>query len=325
MHPRAEVTNMDHAEAFLGAMVEKPNDLGLRLIFADWLEEHGDPRGELLRLTHLLTHSIDVPDRSEKEARLQALQASGVRAIGPFLTNDLGMEFAWIPPGVVQMGSSEMERSRAHDEVLHRVTFTQGFWMQATLLTQRQWKAIMKGRNPSRFQGEDLPVESVSWGQAMDFCKALNKKEKKGWEYRLPSEAEWEYAARAGTQTPFWQGKTIRTDQVNCDGCISYLPAGATGDSRRMTTPVRQFTANAFGLHDMGGNVWQWCQDWYGPYPGGDVTDPEPGEEGERHVLRGGSCLNFPSGCRLALRNSGISGSGYDLCGFRVVAVGGLL
>jgi len=153
------------------------------------------------------------------------------------------------------------------------------------LVTQEQWNAIMPF-NPSEFKGEkNLPVETVSWDACQDFVKKLRDKDRKA--YRLPTEAEWEYACRAGTTTPFCFGDTIFTDQANYDGNKTY-GNGEKGVFRQKTTPVGSFPANAWGLHDMAGNVWQWCQDWHGAYPQNDVVDPQGSNAGPYRVLRGG-------------------------------------
>src|SRR5262249_47079270 len=148
------------------------------------------------------------------------------------------------------------------DETLHRVTLTQGFHLGVHQVTQAQWQAIM-GNNPSNFTGNDRPVEMVSWNDCVDFCKRLG--EKTGMWFRLPTEAEWEYACRAGTTTPFHFGETISTDQANYDGNYTY-GNGTRGVYRKRTKPAGSFPANAWGLHEMHGNVWEWCQDGYELY-----------------------------------------------------------
>ena len=153
-------------------------------------------------------------------------------------------------------------------------------------VTQAQWQAVM-GANPSHFKGEsNLPVENVSWDECVAFCEALGKKD--GKPYRLPTEAEWEYACRAGTTTPFHFGGTITVNQANYDGNYTY-GNGKKGVYRQKTTPVGSFPANAWGLFDMHGNVWEWCADWYGPYPEEELKDPQGFVGGDRRVCRGGS------------------------------------
>ena len=192
---------------------------------------------------------------------------------------------------------------------------TKGFYIGVYLVSQEQWKEIM-GNNPSKFRGEkNLPVDSVSWEDCQEFVKKLRHKDKKP--YRLPSEAEWEYACRAGTTTPFHFGETISTDQANYFGEAVY-GNGKKGLFRNKTTPVGSFPANAWGLHDMHGNVYQWCQDWSGDYPQKDVVDPQGPDAGKYRVMRGGSWLFIPGDSRSAHRYENGPGARYYLCGLRV-------
>ena len=226
----------------------------------------------------------------------------------PF-TNSLGMKFTWISPGTFLMGSPKEEKERVANETQHKVTLSKGFYMGVYTVTQEQWKEVT-GKNPSSFKGEkNLPVEQVSWDECQDFIKKLRKTDKKL--YRLPTEAEWEFACRAGTTTPFYFGATISTDQANYNGNFTY-GTGKKGVFREKTTPVGSFPANAWGLYDMSGNVYQWCQDWYGDYPTNGVVDPQGPENGEYRVLRGGSWGDLPLNCRSAFRLR-------DGPGFRIV------
>jgi sulfatase modifying factor 1 len=172
------------------------------------------------------------------------------------------------------------------------------------------------GNNPSTFKGEkNLPVETVSWRDCQEFIKKLRKKDKKP--YRLPTEAEWEYACRAGTTTPFHFGDTISTDQANYNGNYIY-GNGKKGVYRKRTNPVGSFPANAWGLQDMHGNVWEWCQDWFGDYPQNDVVDPQGADVGQHRVLRGGSWSSSPGNCRSAFRDGVEPGFRSGYCGLRV-------
>lgn len=234
-----------------------------------------------------------------------------------YWTNSLGMKFAWIPPGSFMMGSPEQEQGRSVNEILHKVTLTRGFYMGVHLVTQEQWQAVT-GHNPSTFRGQkNLPVEMVSWHHCQEFIKKLREKEGKS--YRLPTEAEWEYSCRAGTTTPFHFGETISTDQANYNGDVSH-GNGTKGVNRHRTTPVGSFPANAFGLYDMHGNVFQWCQDWHGDYPAEDVIDPQRKVKGEfeSRVMRGGSYFDVPDMCRSAYRYWYGPGGRGDYCGLRV-------
>ena len=239
-------------------------------------------------------------------------------------TNSIGMKFVWIPPGSFVMGSPKNEKERRpDDETQHKVTLTEGFYMGVYTVTQEQWAEFI-GNNPSRCKGEkNLPVENISWEDCQEFIKKLRAKDRMA--YRLPSEAEWEYSCRAGTKTPFHFGETIATDKANYNGTYIYgddlfkKPVG--GLFRQKTTPVGSFPANAFGLHDMHGNVFQWCQDWYGAYPEKDVVDPQGPKEGKFRVVRGGSWIHTPGYCRSAYRrgwNGGEPGIRSDFCGFRL-------
>ena len=192
---------------------------------------------------------------------------------------------------------------------------TKGFYMGVNTVTQEEWKAVM-GNNPSEFKGEkNLPVEMVSWDDCQEFIKKVRQKDKKS--YRLPTEAEWEYACRAGTTTPFHFGETISTDQANYDGRDAD-GKGKEGVYRKKTTAVGSFPANAWGLHDMHGNVHQWCQDWLGDYPPKDVIDPQGPDAGKFRVLRGGAWSYDAAFCRSACRNWYRSDSRYNRCGLRV-------
>jgi formylglycine-generating enzyme required for sulfatase activity len=229
-------------------------------------------------------------------------------------TNSIGMKFVWIPPGNFMMGSPKEEKLRRADETQHKVTLTRGGYMTVYLVTQEQWKEVM-GNNPSHFNGEkNLPVEKVTWDDCQEYIKKLREKDKK--QYRLPTEAEWEYACRAGTKTPFWFGETISTDQANYNGKV--YGNGKEGVRRGKTTPVGSFPVNAWGLHDMHGNLWQWCQDWYGAYPQKDVRDPQGPENGKQRVLRGGSWYFVPWNCRSANRYMSVPGHRNGIIGFRL-------
>ncbi|MFO0926473.1 MAG: bifunctional serine/threonine-protein kinase/formylglycine-generating enzyme family protein [Gemmataceae bacterium] len=224
------------------------------------------------------------------------------REAGERTTVSLGdgveMLFVWCPPGTFLMGSPEDEEGRADDETQHKVTLTQGYWLGTHEVTQKQWREVM-GDNPSNFKGDDLPVENVTWDDCQSFCTKLAGKT--GKRFRLPTEAEWEYACRAGTTTPFHFGQTISTDQANYNGTYTY-GRGEKGEYRQKTIPEGSFPANAWGLYDMHGNIWEWCQDWYSSHPSGDIKDPPGPSIGDTRVLRGGSWDDLPRRCRAAFR-----------------------
>lgn len=230
----------------------------------------------------------------------------------------INYKMVYISPGTFMMGSPSSEPKRDKDEKQHRVTLTKGFYMGATEITQGQWRKIM-GNNPSYFKGDNRPVEKVSWNDCREFIRKLNRQEG-GNKYRLPTEAEWEYTCRAGTTIPFSTGSCISTDQANYNGNYP-MPGCSKGRYRKETIDVASFSPNAWGLYDMHGNVWEWCQDWYGDYPSGHVTDPEGPSSGSFRVYRGGSWLNNVGYCRSANRLDFATGVCYDNMGFRLARI----
>src|SRR5262249_23969564 len=181
-------------------------------------------------------------------------------------TNSIGMKFVLIPAGQFIMGSPEGEKGRKADETQHKVTLTKGFYMAVCPVTREQWKAVMGSLPPPQKGKKNLPVETVSWEDCEKFIKKLREKDKRP--YRLPTDAECEHACRAGTTTPYAFGKTVPPRQAN-------FGKFKKGTSPLGTTPVGSYPANAWGLHDLHGNVWEWCQDWYGDYLKKDVADPK--------------------------------------------------
>lgn len=244
----------------------------------------------------------------------QAHQPKPQRSPGEIVTNSLGMKFAWIPPGTFLMGSPPTEEKRKKDEFQHPVTLTKGFYMGIYPVTQSLLQKLM-GNNPSHFKGDDLPVEQVTWEECQSFCKKLNERD--GKLYRLPTEAEWEYACRAGTTTPFYCGETISMEQANYDGNSIY-GKGIQPEYQQKTTPVGSFPANEWGLYDMHGNVWEWCADWYGNYETGDIKDPIGPSAGDCRVLHGGSWHDIPRLCRSAARGRVEPGFRRRNAGFRL-------
>ena len=242
-------------------------------------------------------------------------------AVEKTITNSLGMKFVYIPPGTFTMGSPEREPGRDKDEKQHQVTLTKGFYMQTTEVTQKQWAALM-GKNPSHFKGSgNSPVENVTWKEVQTFIRKLSQRERaKGHQYSLPTEAQWEYACRAGTTTPFAFGNCLSTDQANYDG--NYPQNGcAKGRNRKKTLPVQSLGANSWGLYDMHGNVWEWCMDKYADFAGGSVSDPTGPRTGKYQVIRGGSWNYFAKYGRSASRLNLSPDRGYDYVGFRLIKI----
>jgi formylglycine-generating enzyme required for sulfatase activity/uncharacterized caspase-like protein len=236
------------------------------------------------------------------------------------LGNGIPLEMVQIPAGSFKMGSTPDETGRQESEGPQRIVNVPAFFMGKFEVTQEQYQQII-GKNPSDFQGKKRPVEQVSWNNAIEFCKKLSQQT--GRTYRLPSEAEWEYACRAGTTMPFYFGETITTDLVNYNGNYIYGDA-PKGKNRNQTTDVGSFPPNAFGLYDMHGNVWEWCQDdWHDNY----ANAPNDGnawtsQGGDLKLLRGGSWGFNPGYCRSAYRNSTYLVNDGNNIGFRVVCSG---
>jgi formylglycine-generating enzyme required for sulfatase activity/tRNA A-37 threonylcarbamoyl transferase component Bud32 len=239
-----------------------------------------------------------------------------------YFTEDLGngvtLEMVEIPGGTFMMGSPESEAGRRSDEgPQHQVTVP-SFFMGKYELTQAQYQAII-GSNPAYFKGDKRPVEQVSWNDAVAFCEKLSQKTGKS--YRLPSEAEWEYACRAGTTTPFYFGESITPDLVNYDGNFTYASA-PVGQYLEQTTNVGSFPPNAFGLYDMHGNVWEWCQNDYKSDYVSASTDVGVLTSLNRDTLKGlrsGGWYDHARACRSATRYWGSRNYRTDNCGFRVV------
>ena len=209
---------------------------------------------------------------------------------GDTIGNSIGMKFAFIPAGEFDMGSPDEEEGHNDDELQHRVILTKPFYIGTTEVTQAQWTKVM-GFNRSNFKGDDLPVEKMSWTDAVKFCKKLSETE--GKTYRLPTEAQWEYACRSGSERPF-------AGTGNIDDMAWYK-----ANSNKTTHPLATKTPNAWGLYDMHGNVSEWCADYYLPeYPESIVTDPAGPQESKSRVVRGGSWDYRPFGCRAAARAS---------------------
>ncbi|MBD2329157.1 SUMF1/EgtB/PvdO family nonheme iron enzyme [Alkalinema sp. FACHB-956] len=245
------------------------------------------------------------------------------------LGNGIALEMVAIPAGSFLMGAAEGEEGASDQELPQHQVIVPAFWMGKFVVTQAQWKVVAQWpkvqRNlkadPSQFTGKDLPVEQVSWFEAVEFCDRLSRKT--GKTYRLPSEAEWEYACRAGTTTPFYCGETITTDLANYDGDSTY-GKGQKGQYRGKTTRVGSFPPNGFGLYDMHGNVCEWCLDHgHDKYEGAPIDGSAwliPGaNEDEKRILRGGPWFIDSRYCRSATRNNYIADACYDFVGFRVV------
>jgi formylglycine-generating enzyme required for sulfatase activity len=226
------------------------------------------------------------------------------KALADVVVNSIGMKLALIRPGSFMMGSNT---GIPNEKPVHKVTLTKPFYMSVHEVTQEQYEKVMKA-NPAHFKAPGRPVESVSWKDAREFCRRLSEMENR--RYRLATEAEWEYACRAGTDTDYYWGNSV-------DPRYAWL----TEKSGEATHDVGTKLPNPWGLHDMSGNVWEWCQDWYGEYPptSDEQADPQGPSEGKSRVLRGGSWFNYPGYCRSADRSRTTPGYRSYSIGFRVV------
>ncbi|MEE4357395.1 MAG: formylglycine-generating enzyme family protein [Desulfococcaceae bacterium] len=268
---------------------------------------------------------VEGADLGDAVAALQIL-AGITQSGGDTVTNALGMTFNRIPAGTFMMGSPSTEPGRDSDEVQHQVTLTNDFYMQTTEVTQGQWQAVM-GSNPSYFPacGSNCPVENVSWYDVQTFITALNARGEGT--YRLPTDAQWEYAARAGSTTAFYNGSITNTGTTPLDpnldaigwyggnSAVTYTP-NYYGQG---THPVAQKQPNAYGLYDMSGNVGEWCQDWYQNYSTASVTNPTGPSTGTYRVLRGRAWTSYAADCRSAFRSEGSPSNRRKHNGFRLL------
>jgi formylglycine-generating enzyme required for sulfatase activity len=269
------------------------------------------------------------------------------------VTNSIGLKLILIPPGEFLMGTTDEEKveierllkqyAGANSQWLReehpprKVRITSSFYLSVCEITQKEYKRVM-GSNPSVFSSDGaspeaelfadvtgmdtshFPVENVTWDEAVEFCQRLSslaEERHAGRMYRLPREAEWEYACRAGTISPFHFGNAVNGQQANCDGTQPY-GTSMKGQNLERTTRIASYPPNAFGLYDMHGNVAEWCQDWLGPYTAGEIDDPVGVTTGSRRVTRGGYWLCPGFGCRSAHRGGSAPANRAGNLGFRV-------
>jgi uncharacterized protein (TIGR02996 family) len=300
---------MNTLDALLSGIVAEPLEETRWLVLADWLEENDDPRrAELLRLHRKLLGTCCEPDahpeRPDWQRRVVALLEAGVAPCVPqhtlMLPGGVPLVGAFVPPGSFLMGGTVEDEEKP----VHRVTLTRGFFMGVTPVTQTQWAAVM-GTEPSHFKGPNRPVENVSWDECHEFRVKLTAHRNGRGAVELPTEAQWEWACRAGTTTHFHFGDVPGTDRLNYDG--SYTWNGSKkGKNRKQTTDVGSFLPDAWGLFDLHGNVWEWCADAYAPYTSDEQIDPIGKSEDSDdiyRVLRGGAWDFIPQNCRAAFRN----------------------
>jgi uncharacterized protein (TIGR02996 family) len=312
---------------FLEAIEAEPANAVPRLVYFDWLDDQGDPRGGLLRIQEELRH-LNVPKRAEKEARMHELLNEGVEPLVITRTNSIGMQEVLIFPGEFLMGSPENEEGRNQNEGEVEVNLTQPFWLGKYAVTQAQWQKII---DTSPWGGEywveadpECPATYVAWRDAMNFCRKLADREMqagclpRGWEYSLPTEAQWEYACRAGTTTSYSFGK----DWLQLRN-YAWFDENAADAGQMYAHPVGQRKPNTWGLYDMHGNVWECCLDWWQEHlPGG--IDPEVTTKsslGSYKVFRGGTWHRDAMKCRSSMRTYLTRSYEEDDLGFRVAHV----
>jgi uncharacterized protein (TIGR02996 family) len=302
-------------EAMIRELGEKPRDQATWCVIADYLEEHGEERrAELARLGRRMRLEGESWTVTDNE-RVQELLASGVEPVVPTVTNSIGMKFAWIVTDPVEfwMGADQKVDSEAfdHEAPRHKVRLTRPFALGICTVTQSQYQRIM-GKNPSyccasgrgkdkvrELDTSDFPVEFVSWRDAQKFTMRINdrpEEKQAGRRYRLPSEAEWECACRGSIRCE------DRYKKYHFGDVLTYKQANV-GKHLKRTCKVGSYPANAFGLHDMHGNVSQWCGDWYDASLEGTILDPIGPQAGSSRVVRGGSWYDGPRHCRSAYRD----------------------
>jgi len=229
-----------------------------------------------------------------------------LKEVKEYLGHGVSLEMLLIPAGTFMMGSPESEKGQSNDETQHEVTLTKPFYMGKYAVTQEHWEIVMGDNKSKKTNKSRLPATDVSWNDCQEFIKKLNAKT--NGDYRLPTEAEWEYACRAGTISAYSYGDSITKNDAN------YYDGSNTN-----TKEVGSFKPNAFGLYEMHGNIWEWCEDWYGEYPAGAVTDPKGPAMGECLMFRGGSFYSNVLFVRSSNRTDDALSNRSDSLGFRLV------
>jgi len=302
----------NHARSFSESFQINPD--ATRWVIQSWLACFGPYKAELKSRAPARPRPTAAPAPPVKANReppplpqLEPVTAESPDAKGSLFRNSLKMTFVRLNPGRFEMGSPESERERDNGERLHPVTITHSFYLQNTPVTQEQWQAVM-GSNPSHFKGDQHPVENVSWPLCEQFLERLNGHSE--FRYRLPTEAEWEYAARAGKDSAYFYG----------DSPSSLERYGWYQDNAdQQTHAVQQKEANPWGLYDLYGNVREWCQDWYAPYPESLQQDPQGPTKGNYKLCRGGSWKFAAAHCRSATRHLMRPGVASSDIGLRLV------
>jgi uncharacterized protein (TIGR02996 family) len=315
---------MNTLDALLAGIIADPLEETRWLVVADWVEENDDPRrAELLRLHRKLLATCCEPDahpeRAHWHARIVELLDAGVAPCVPrhtlLLPGGVPLVGSFVPPGAFLMGGSVAD----DEKPVHRVTLTTGYFLGIHPVTQAQWAVVM-GTDPSRFKGPNRPVEQVSWDECQAFCVKLTAHRNGRGRVELPTEAQWEWACRAGTTTHFHFGDVPGTERFNYNGSLSWN-GSKRGEDRDQTTDVGSFLPNAWGLSDLHGNVWEWCADAYAPYTSDEQIDAigksEDSDDIDR-ALRGGAWSNYPQCSCAAYRSWDAPAGRSGYIGFRV-------
>jgi len=265
-------------------------------------------------LSEIITSSLSVICE-QKALQMKAPQPGEEREF--IITPEIRIIMCWIPAGDFMMGSPDDEPARFECEAQHRVIITKGFWLAKYPITQLQWQAVM-GSNPSKCVGNDWPVDSISWNDVAGsegFVERLNRYVLEGGRFSLPTEAQWEYACRSGTTTSLNSGKNLTVTSGFCPNLAEVAYYRITTETQR----IGMRRPNTWGIHDMHGNVWEWCEDWMLPFTSEPAVDPRGPDTGSHRVLRGGCRSSHAANCRSARRTFQNPSVGSCLIGFRVV------
>lgn len=315
---------------FLKAIEADPCDPTPRLVYADWLDEQGNPRGELLRIQEELRH-IEVPNRLAKEARMHQLLNEGVKPLMITWSNSFGMEFTLIFPGEFLMGSPETEEQRGVNEYQVAVTLTQPFYFGRVVVTQAEWFKVMRTTPwsglPFVEEGDRYPACYVNCSDAMEFCATLTRELPGNWVYTIPTESQWEYCCRAGTTTRYSFGD----DESKLWAYAWYSDNAHDIDEWYPHAVVSEKLSNGWGLYGMHGNLWEWCNNLYKEREPG-ASDQETTALFSSRMFRGGTWAASSVDCRSAARDDPGRGaitlsddrgdlSVHPIVGIRLVAV----